>query len=131
MTVKKSLVKIDIKKVHCKELYRLPITPNIIKEIHELSALISKKESTIGCILHNDDLSDQLKWTWTLQYMQNWHERLSPYSKCIKEKLNIKETYNLITTDLETGEIVVLDIMLSDYKRLLKENDYLFEVAYK
>ncbi|MGV8984626.1 hypothetical protein [Clostridium sp.] len=131
MTVKKSRDEIEIKKAHCKELYRLPITPNIIKEIHELSVLLSNKKSTIGWIIHNDDLTDGLKWTWTLQYMQTWHERFVPYSKSIKEKLNIKEINNVITPDLETGEIVVLDMMITDYKRLLKENDYLFEVVYK
>ncbi|MBU3198266.1 hypothetical protein LL037_21220 [Clostridium estertheticum] len=63
--------------------------------------------------------------------MQTCHERFVPYSKSIKEKLNIKETNNVITPDLETGEIVVLDMILTDYKRLCKENDYLFEVVYK
>ncbi|MBU3198267.1 hypothetical protein LL037_21225 [Clostridium estertheticum] len=48
MTVKESQDNIDIKKVHCKELYRVPITPNIIKEIYELSALLSNKQSTNG-----------------------------------------------------------------------------------
>ena len=131
MTVKKSRDESEIKKVHCKELYRLSITPNIIKEIHELGALVSNKQSTIRWILHNDDVCDGLKWTWTKQYMENWHGRLVPYSKSIKEKLNIKEINNVITPNLETGEIVVLDMILTDYKRLLKENEYLFEVVHK
>lgn len=119
-----------MKKIKCKELYRLPITSNLTKDIFELGFLYGKKRELLGFI-KNGSLSLSVRMKFLHIYMEEFHENLKPISDNIRGKLNLMDLENIITIDYEAGEIVVLDITKKEHDKLVQRYTYMFTLDYQ
>jgi hypothetical protein len=119
-----------MKKFECKELYRLPVTFDLTKDVFDMGFLFGEKREILSFI-ENESLSLDLRVSWVQQYMEEFHEKLKPITENIRQKLKLMDLENIITLDYETGEIVVLDITKTEYEKLYKMYNHMFSLVYK
>jgi hypothetical protein len=114
--------------INCSKLYKIPITISLLNEFYEIGEAFGRRNATVHQIYNIKDISDKLKTSWLMQYNREWHENLSSTLDRLREKANLKNEKYVITYDLDSREIVVIDILRKDYKLLCKEHSYLVKL---
>jgi hypothetical protein len=118
-------------KIECKELYRVPITIELIEDILKLGEAWGKKIAAVENIYNNKEISDKLRIKWMVEYNKEWHESISEILVSLREKTNLKDEPHIFTYDLKTKELIVIDILKTDYDKLCREHNFLVSVNFK
>lgn len=111
--------------IKCKELYRVPIEQNLIKEIYEMGKLTGERDSIIKQIYNIQSISDKLKIDSMIKYYKEWCINMKNLLKRIREKTGLQNEKYCITHDFESGELIVVDILKDEYDKCCIKNDYL------
>lgn len=114
--------------IKCKELYRVPIEQNLIKEIYEMGKLTGERDSIVKQIYNIQSISDKLKIDSMFKYYKEWCINMKNLLKRIREKSGLQHEKNCITYDFDSGELIVVDILKDEYNKLCVKNDYLVTI---
>lgn len=106
------------------------MTTDIVKEIFEIGKLYGRKIEFLDGIIHNNSLSTNLKVKLFKDYSREFQEKITILSKNIRQKLNITEADSVITYELDSAEIIVLDLNIDKYKRLCEKHNYFVNVIW-
>lgn len=117
-----------IKNIECNELYRIPISIDMIDDFYKLGELSGNRYIVIRNINNLIGVSDNLKLNWMTEYNKEWHEKTHNILKRIRTKANLESEKYTMTFDLSTKELIIVDILRSDYKALCKKYKYFINV---
>jgi repressor LexA len=120
--------KSDMVEVSCKELYRRKMTIDIIEEVYELGEAFGKKCEAVENIYDNKDIADKLKIRCMVEYNKFWGHSVSEILARIRSKAQLEDEQHVFTFDFKAKELVIVDLLIDEYKRLCQEHAYLVKV---
>jgi repressor LexA len=119
---------LEMVELNCKELYRIHITMDMIEEFYQLGEAYGRRHEAVNNIYGDKNISDKLKISCMVQYNKEWHESLFGILANLRNKANLENDEHVMHYDVKTKELIILDLLRSDYRRLLEEHTYLVKV---
>lgn len=112
----------------CRELYRRPITADMIEEVYELGEAFGKKCAAVENIYDNKDIADKLKIRCMVEYNKFWGQSVSEILTRIRSKAQLEDEQHVLTFDFKSKELIVVDLLRDEYKKLCNEHAYLVKL---
>jgi hypothetical protein len=120
-----------MKKIKCRELYRVPINIDLLDEFIEIGRLFEKRKQIITLINNIEDVSSKLRLQWMREYNKEWHEKLEDIIEPIRKKLKLEDEKNVVRYEFGSKELIVLDILKTEYKKICAKYHYMVNVVYE
>lgn len=120
-----------MKEIKCKVLYKVPINMDLLDEFIKIGRLCERRKQ-IGLLIGNiEDVSAELRLKWMREYNREWHENTEILFEQIKKKLDLEDEKHVVKYEFGAKELIVVDILRTEYKKICIKNHYMVNVIYK
>jgi hypothetical protein len=117
-----------MKEIKCRVLYRVPINIDLLDEFIEIGRLFEKRKQILTVIKNISDVSWKLRFKWMKEYNKEWYENLEDIIEPIRRKLNLEDEKNVVSYELGDKELIVVDILKTEYKKICVKYNYMVNI---